>query len=88
MSKILDVNDLLDAASTVLTDEQFEKHSARLELAMQKLADAFAKKLKVQCTDVSYQGGFGGLCATFGPSHDGQECPPEIDEGDSSGDWP
>lgn len=87
MTKILDVNNLLDAGTEVLTDKQFAAHLRRLERATEKLAGALAKKLQLECSDVSYQQGMGGLCAAFHPTFDGQECPSVIHDGDPGGDF-
>jgi hypothetical protein len=84
--KILDVNDLLEAAQE-LPNEIFESLEAALEQATKDLAQALADHHGITLHDVSNQPGFGGLCATFRPAHEGQPCPPDIDSGDPSGDW-
>ena len=85
--KILDVNNMLDAASDSDMPE-LEVHRVALEQAATALAQALAKHLHIAVgEDAVYEQGFGGLCAAFKPAYDGQDCPPEIDDGDPGGDW-
>lgn len=87
MSKILDVNNLLEAGKC-LPDRDLALFTARFEGLTKDFAEAIAKRLEIKCTDVSYQGSaFGGLCATFGPAHEGQPCPDAIEGLDSGGEW-
>lgn len=87
MSKILDTNDLLEAAA-VLPDALRELHARNIEAAVGLLASALAEHLNVRLREVSDQGsGFGGLCATFEPSSTGQPCPEVLHDGDPGGDW-
>lgn len=87
MSKVLDVNELLDVAEATLTEKQYAKHRDRLEAAVQKLGDAVAKKLRIDCFDVSHQPGMGGLCASFKPDYSGQPMPEALEGVDEGGDW-
>jgi hypothetical protein len=88
MSKILDTNNLLDAASELDDPELEALLRSGVENAVNLLALALAKKFGIELRDVSDQGSaFGGLCATFKPAFAGQECPEAIDSGDPDGDW-
>lgn len=87
MSKILDVNNMLDAASDSKMPD-LESHINALEYAATNLAHALAKHLRVRLKeDATYQQGFAGLCASFGPAKKNQKCPPVLDEHDEGGEW-
>ena len=83
--KILDVNNMLDAA--IESDMPFEHHVAALEQATTLFAEALAAHLGINSKAATYEYGFGGLCACFYPKTADQECPDVIDEGDKGGDW-
>ena len=85
MSKTLDVNNMLDAA-TESEMPNIEWHIAALETAADHLAVALAAHLKIQRADrTNYQAGFGGLCASFIPARRRQKCPPVIVDKDEGG---
>lgn len=89
--KILDVNNMLDAAHDSQM-EDVEIFTAALEVAAQALAQALAEHLGIETgtensPKATYQQGFGGLCAFFGSANEGQPCPDVIDQGDPGGDW-
>ena len=84
--KILDVNDLLDAAKSVDLPG-FDKHLEAIEAAVDALAEDIAAHFQICHVSTAYEPGFGGLCAEFAPEYEGQECPDEIDEGDPDGEW-
>lgn len=85
MSKILDVNDLCEAAHDVPGSEELINE---VEAAATKLAAAIAKHYMIQAGPAEHQGSaFGGLVASFWPSFEGQHCPACIDDGDPDGEW-
>lgn len=84
MSKILNIDDMLDIGSQNL--EMTELVEA-VEAAATALAKGIAKRLDIEHGEATYESGFGGLCANFKPKYEGQECPTIIDEGDPEGDW-
>jgi hypothetical protein len=87
MSKILDVNDMLDAAEDCELPER-ESLQTALELAANDLACALATHLDITMgQEAQYERGFGGLCASFEPRFPKQACPDAIDAGDPSGEW-
>lgn len=87
MSKHLDVNEMLSAASEVDLPN-LDAHVNALESAATDLARALAKHLRIEVKEnAEFLDGFGGLCASFGPARKGQKCPKVIDEGDEGGDW-
>ncbi len=85
-SKILSVDDLIGAANAVDLSNYHELLQG-IEQAVANMANAIAEKLDVDHTDTSFQGAFGGLCSTFEPKHEGQPCPPDLDDADPHGDW-
>ena len=84
--KILDINNMLDAAEE--SDmPNVEVHVQAMEEAADFLGKALAAHLKIKYGTATYEQGFGGLCASFSPAKKKQKCPPVIDEGDPGGDW-
>lgn len=84
--KILDVNDMLMAAhETKMPSAGFLQRS--LEEVATRLAAELAEHLGIESGPAVYECMFGGLCATFSPKTEGQECPVMIDQGDPAGDW-
>jgi hypothetical protein len=85
VSKILDVNELCDAAHDVPGSEDLIND---IEAAVQRLADAVAKHYMIEAGPAEHQGSaLAGLCVPFWPSFDGQHCPACIDDGDPNGEW-
>lgn len=60
---------------------------AALITATNHVGCAIAAKLDIVFLEASNQPGFGGLCASFGPSFNGQKCPASLKELDPSSDW-
>lgn len=87
MSKWLDLNNILDAA----TDSKLpnlDEHLGNLHQVIDSLAADLADHLGVKVKyPAAYERDAGGLCVAFGPATPGQECPEVIHEGDVSGDW-
>jgi hypothetical protein len=87
MAKILNLNDLLEAAA-VLPESERQKLVELAQATVSVIAHRIADVLDVVCIDVSYQGSaLGGLCASFSMKYDLQECPAELHDGDPAGDW-
>lgn len=88
MSKILNVDEMLEAAENSKMPG-IEGHIDALEAAATALASDLAKHLKIEMRQPAEAmgEGFGGLCASFGPSKKQQKCPKVIDERDRGGDW-
>ena len=86
MSKILSVEELLEAISTFPGEVRADDAVSAVIDAVSKLADLLAEFEGVTHTDTSYQPGFGGLCSTFKPGPDGQTSD-LIGDHDPGGDW-
>jgi len=87
MSKILNIDDMLEAAQKS-NMPNYDSHVRNLEFVATRLARALAKHLKITCNTADWQGKeFGGIAAPFKPSFKGQKCPKVIHEGDPGGDW-
>lgn len=87
MGMILDVNDMLDAASTSGVPNHDEL-SQELEAAADALANALAQHLGVITLGAHNEGmAYGGLAASFYPAEPGQKCPSVLLDHDTSGDW-
>jgi hypothetical protein len=86
MTKILDVNNICDAIRNSSMPKGTE-HIRAIELVVTGAAKALANHLAIDCDSADYQAGFGGLCVTFRPAADGQDCPEVIDQGDPDGEW-
>ena len=88
MSKILSIDDMLEAA--VKSEMPGTSHYVRdIEQAATRLAYALADHLSIEleCEANWEAKDLGGTCASFGPEHKGQPCPEVIHEGDEGGDW-
>jgi hypothetical protein len=86
MSKILDVNELLDLAQDIDLPH-FEHHMQRLEEGARMLTAAIADHLDIAHTGADWERGFGGLCGVFKPKEEGQPMPEAMKEYDTGGDW-
>ncbi len=86
MTKILDINNMLDAAENSKLP-RFKEHLAALEAVAALLANDLAQHLDIVTEPGGYEQGCGGLCCNFYAKHEGQPCPEVIDEGDVGGDW-
>ncbi|SHG88871.1 hypothetical protein [Bradyrhizobium erythrophlei] len=85
--KVLDINNMLDAATNSKLPGR-QRYVDQFEVLANELARALADHLKIALgPDADYQPGFGGLCANFKPKRKGQKCPKVIDEGDEGGEW-
>lgn len=84
--KILDVNNMLDAAHDSGMPA-VNAHTESVEAAASLLAAQLAQHLGIAFETARYEKGFGGLCACFGPAKEGQPCPEVIHDGDPGGDW-
>jgi len=86
MAKILNTDDLLEAASADLPN--FDAHCDAIVAAVAALAADLAKHYDIEVGETTWEGkDFAGLCAAFYPANPGQECPEMIEEGDEGGDW-
>jgi hypothetical protein len=86
MSKILDVNELLDLAQDIELPH-FDKHLYRLEEEVRMLTAAIADHLEISHTGANWERDFGGLCGVFKPRQIGQPIPKAMKEYDTGGDW-
>jgi hypothetical protein len=87
MSKILSVDNMLEAA-TEAEMPGAEDYVAKFEKLATELAEALAKHHGIRMSHpASFEPGFGGLCANFSAAHEGQVCPPSIDDKDEGGDF-
>lgn len=91
MAIILNTNDLLDALADLrdggaITRDEYQAEVKAAEAATQRLASFLASREGVTLHDVSFQGGFGGLCATFKPGSGGKTSD-VLAAGDVGGDW-
>jgi len=86
MSKILDINNMLDAAADCELPE-LNRLLLSLEKEVDSLGDALAAHFDIVYRGSSYEQGFGGMCGSFHPRHVNQECPDVIRTGDPGGDW-
>lgn len=83
MTKILNVNDLCDAISDSTLAEDIKRNLiASLEAPVSRAARTLADRYGISSGQAEYERDFGGLCVTFRPAHEGQECPGVIDAGD------
>jgi hypothetical protein len=86
MSKILDVNELLELAIACELPSCEEQVSA-MEAAATALTEALADHLGINHTGANFEPGFGGLCGVFQPKYKGQPMPPAMEDFDTGGDW-
>ncbi len=86
MSKILDVNELLELAEDIKLPG-LDELLANIEAAAENLTEAIAKHLDIRHTGADFERGFGGLCGVFKPKHEGQPMPEAMEEYDTEGDW-
>jgi len=87
MSKILNIDDMLEVAHE-LELPNYDALVAQAEAAAGEIGAAIATALGINFEPASWEGKpFGGLCMTFRPAIQGQECPELIDQSDSSGEW-
>ena len=88
MSKILSIDDLLEAACESHMPD-LPSYVAEMEDTATKLAQALAAHLGIRLAyPANWEGKeYGGVCASFGPAFAGQPCPKVIDNGDPGGDW-
>jgi hypothetical protein len=84
MAHFLDASQLAEACAALELDET----ERALVAACDNAGKAIAQRLGVKVvSDASNQPGFGGLCVGFGPLVDGDKCPAELLDYDSSSDW-
>ena len=83
MSKILNTDDLLSLLETIGRPDEVELVVDALSAASLVIAQHYG----VDIHDTSYQPGFAGLCTTFQPAHEGQDCPEELSQLDADGEW-
>lgn len=87
MSKILNLDDMIEIARD-LDLPSYDALVGQAEEAAGAVAAAIASALGVNFEPATWEGAaFGGLCSTFRPAVEGQECPDAIQQGDSSGEW-
>lgn len=87
MSKILNTDDMLEAASECNLPE-YDAFVMKFELLATELAEALAKHLNIRTIGADWEGkAFAGLCAAFYPKTKKQPCPEVIDQGDEGGEW-
>jgi hypothetical protein len=83
MAHFLDANQLAEELNALgLHDAE-----AALVAACEAAGEAIAAKRGIAFYDATNQPGFGGLCAGFGPINDGDKCPEDFADYDSSSDW-
>lgn len=87
MAKILNLDDMLELASEVLPEAEFEQHVFAIESAATALAGHLARHFNLRTTHADFQAGFGGLCAPFWPSSPDQRCPEVLHQYDEGGDF-
>lgn len=84
MSKILDVNEMLEASRRLNLKDHAVLEGQLLD-ATERLRSAIARKLKIRCGSTSSQElEFAGLCGSFSDSIE-SKWPKELEDLDSSG---
>ena len=87
MSKILNIDDMLEAARELQIPD-YDARVEQAEAAAGAIGASIATALGIHFEPATWEGkAFGGLCMTFRPAIEGQACPEVIDQGDPSGDW-
>lgn len=87
MSKILNINDILEAVIDAKLPS-CDLRRRQLEWLTQSIANDLAAAFNIEAGPASWRGNdFGGLCADFVPKFLGQPCPKVIEDGDPEGDW-
>lgn len=86
MSRVLDVNELLDLAADAKLPN-LSAHVTAMEAATTLLTAAIAEHLGIAHTGANWEPGFGGLCGVFQPKEEGQPLPAVMEEYDTGGDW-
>lgn len=86
MAVILSADDLLSAASELLSQGDAIRLSAAVIAAVEDLAQALAAKEGVTLREVSFQPDAGGLCATFRARECGKVSDP-LATYDPDGEW-
>ena len=85
--KVLGIDEIIKASN----DADVPGHAQalwKIEAAVDEMAKALAKKLKVNVRNgAEYIEGMGGLCVEFSRKFEGQTCPPVLDAADPSGEW-
>ena len=87
MSKVLDVNDLLEAGKELLSETEFTGFETSLVMMTSYLAHRLAQEEGVIFQECSNHPGFGGLCATFKSITGDSITKSVIGNLDPSGEW-
>lgn len=92
MAKILNVNDMLDAAAElerqglIANAKRLAVVRENMDAAASALAEFLAEERGLRFGPATYEEGAGGLCANFYVGPDGKTCD-TIGEGDPGGNW-